>query len=375
MNSSQFDAIIIGAGIAGASLAYFLTRQGMGRVLILEKEEQPGYHATGRSAATLVEFDPMPSWLQLKVQGGRFFHDPPPGFSENPLLTPSGILLLFHGEEWNAVQSTISDLTGAGVALQTLSAREATAIVPAIDPGSLDGAIHLTRDGKLDVHELLWSYLRHAKGKGAVLQTSETVTGMVVDRNRVVGVQTAQGEHRAPWVINAAGPWAGQIRSLLGPSPCQMTPYRRTIITFAAPENMPCEHWPFTAHLSRHLYFAPEPGGLLASPMDQDPQEPCDIRPDDWQPAMAVERLKEVAPVLVPRSILYKWAGLRTFAPDHAMVVGEDPQFKGFFWLAGQGGAGIETSPAVGEMAADLLLKGSSDNPLAPAFSPERFME
>ena len=135
------------------------------------------------------------------------------------------------------------------------------------------------------------------------------------------------------------------------------------------------ENWPFTVDLNHELYFAPESGGLLASPMDQEATEPCDARPDELTVALTVERLKQIVPPLEPRSITRKWAGLRTFAPDQAMVVGEDPLIKGFFWLSGLGGAGIETSPAVGRIASDLILEGHTELMDPGTLSPERFME
>ncbi len=148
---------------------------------------------------------------------------------------------------------------------------------------------------------------------------------------------------------------------MVGPSPFPLTPCRRTMVTFRAPEGFAVQGWPLVADLSHHLYFAPESAGLMASPMDQDPMPPCDVRPDEMGVALAMERLQTLAPRLAPRSIVHKWAGLRTFAPDQVMVIGEDPVVRGFFWLAGQGGAGIETSPAVGRIAADLITEGRTD--------------
>lgn len=374
MKDTAWDTVIIGCGIAGASLAFFLTRKGMGKILLLEKEEQPGTHATGRSAATAVEYDPLPSLLGLKVQGTRFLRRPPLGFSENRLLHPTGILLLFDGDPKASLLPTAQAMSGLGVDVRILNQGEACALVPALSQDAMDGALLLPGDGRLDVHELLWSYLRHARKGGATLHTREEVTGISVAHGRVTGVWTDQGAYRCRWVVNAAGAWAERIRALIGPSPIAFTPYRRTIVTFAPPGEVSCSNWPFVAHPGREVYFAPEPGGLLASPMDMDPQEPCDIRPDAWGEALAMDHLQRVAPALVPRSLLHRWAGLRTFAPDQCLVVGEDPLVKGFFWLAGQGGAGIETSPAVGEMAADLLVHGKTTLEGVEDLSPLRFM-
>jgi len=154
----------------------------------------------------------------------------------------------------------------------------------------------------------------------------------------------------------------------------ELTPYRRTIITFAAPKGLDVRGWPLCADLSHGLYFAPESSGLMASPMDEDPMEPCDARPDELVVAQTIERLKQLTPRLVPGSVSRKWAGLRTFAPDQAMVVGEDPVVKGFFWLSGQGGSGIETSGAVGRIASDLIMDGRTELMDAELISPLRFI-
>jgi D-arginine dehydrogenase len=370
---SAFDAIIIGCGIAGASLAYFLAERGMRDILILEREEQPGYHATGRSAAVLVEFDLVPSVQQLKILGAQFLRNPPEEFSENPLLQPSGILVMAKGALWELVQQMVPGLRQEGVVLDLLSQEEALSILPVVSPANFDGALIFPEDGHLDVHELLWSYLRNARRRGTTLRSGEEVKALTVRQGRCEGVITSAGEYHSNWVIDAAGAWAGQVREWAGPSSVQLTPHRRTIITFAAPEGLEVKTWPLAADLSHELYFSPESGGLLASPMDEEPMEPCDARPDDLVVAETIERLKRLTPRLVPKSIIRKWAGLRTFAPDQAMVIGEDPVLKGFFWLSGQGGAGIETSAAVGQIASDLILEGQTALMDVKPISPERF--
>jgi len=371
--SDDFEVVIIGGGIAGASAAYFLAERGMKDILILERESQPGYHATGRSAAVLVEFDLVRPILQLKLLGGRFLRNPPPGFSENPLLQQSGILILFQGPLWKQVVQMVPDLRQSGVGVNLLNQEETLSRIPVVSSENFDGALFLAEDGHIDVNELLWSYLRHARRRGVQLRCNEEVTDIGVERKRCVGVTTRSGTYRSRWVVNGAGAWAGKIRELIGPSPVQLTPHRRTIVTFKSPDGLTVRQWPLVADLSHNLYFSPESAGLMASPMDQDPMPPCDVRPDELGVALTMERLKELAPRLVPRSIVQKWAGLRTFAPDQVMVVGEDPDVKGFFWLAGQGGAGIETSPAVGRIASDLIADGRTDLVDARVYSPARF--
>jgi D-arginine dehydrogenase len=370
---THFEVIIVGAGIAGASLAYFLTARGMADVLIVEREAQPGYHTTGRSAASLVEMDPVVPLQLLKAQSAPFFRQPPPGFAEHALLQPSGILGLFQEPAWSAIQQVVPLLEEQGTALQLLSQSQVIDRIPVLSRQYFDGGVLLPEDGHIDVHELLWSYLGQAGRRGAHRLCGVEVQGIGVSGVRCRSVQTSAGKYTARWVVNAAGAWAGRVAALAGAAPVPLIPHRRTIITFAAPDDLDVRGWPLVSHDAHRLYFAPESGGLLASPMDEDPMEPCDARPDETRIAETVERLAQLAPRLVPKTLRRTWAGLRTFAPDRVLVVGEDPLVKGFFWLAGQGGCGIETSPAVGQIAADLLLDGRTERYDAAMLSPARF--
>jgi D-arginine dehydrogenase len=371
--AASVDAIIVGGGIAGASLAHFLTQRGMTNVVLLEREPQPGYHATGRSAASLVEWDPITTLQRLKAQSARFFRNPPSGFSEARLLDPTGILVLFQEPMWTAARQIASTLAAHGIVANLLSVSEVIKRIPVLAPERLDGGVWLPEDGRIDVHELLWSYLRHAAEHGAQRRCGVEVQRILVERGRCCGVVTSAGEFRARWVVNAAGAWAGKIGALAGATPIPLTPHRRTIVTFDAPASLDVRRWPLVHNESHHLYFAPESGGLLASPMDEEPMEPCDARPEELMVAEAIARLATLAPPLVPKTLRRTWAGLRTFSPDRVHVVGEDPRLPGFFWLAGQGGCGIETSPAVGQIAADLLVDGRTDNPVAAELGPARF--
>ena len=370
----DFEVIIIGSGIAGAALAYFLSQRGMTDVLLLEREPQPGYHSTGRSAAVLVEWDAIPALQELKAQGGRFLRHPPQGFSEQQILHATGILITFQEPAWSAVHALVPLLCERGTAAQALSQAEVLARIPALAPSYFDGGVLLPEDGHIDVHELLWSYLRHASQRGVQRRCGIEVTGMRVDAGRCQGVVTTDGEFRSRWVVNAAGAWASRVGTLAGAAPIPITPHRRTIIAFAAPDGLDVSGWPLVSNESHHLYFAPESGGLLASPMEEHPMEPCDVQPDEIVVAETIDRINRLAPRLVPKTIRRKWSGLRSFAPDRVLVVGEDPHVKGFFWLAGQGGCGIETSAAVGQIAADLLLAGHTDRYDAAVLSPLRFV-
>ncbi len=370
---SRYEIIIIGCGIAGASLSYFLARRGMGDVLILEREEQPGYHATGRAAGVLAELDFIPTTQVLKLMSAGFLRTPPEGFSEHPILCQSGILVMFQGELWEAAHQMVPQLRNAGATVDVLSQKEVISRMPVFSPDNFDGALSFPKDGHLDVNGLLWSYLRHARQRGVQLHLSEGAKGIKVEKGRCCGVITDRAEYQCRWVVNAAGAWSGKIRGLIGGSPVALTPLRRTIITFEAPEDLDVKDWPFAVDINHALYVSPESSGLLASPMDEEPVEPCDARPDELTIARTIERLRQLAPRLVPRSITHKWAGLRTFSPDQAMVVGEDPTIKGFFWLSGQGGSGIETSPVIGQIATDLIVDGRTEMMDMAPLSPHRF--
>lgn len=369
----HFEVIIVGSGIAGASLAYFLGERGVADVLLLEREDQPGYHSTGRSAAVLVEWDAIPALQELKAQGGAFLRRPPAGFSQQPLLHATGILVMFQDPAWSAVRDLVPLLAQRGTAAHILSQSDVLTRIPVLAAPHFDGGVLLPEDGHIDVHELLWSYLRGAARRGVQRRCDVEVTGIRVDGGRCRGVVTTAGEFDAHWVVNAAGAWAGPIAQLAGAAPIPITPHRRTIITFAAPDGLDVSGWPLVSNESHHLYFAPESGGLFASPMDESPMAPCDVQPDEFIIAETIDRLSRLAPALVPKTIRRKWSGLRSFAPDRVLVVGEDPRVKGFFWVAGQGGCGIETSPAVGQIATDLLLDGRTDRYEAALLSPHRF--
>jgi len=367
------DVVVIGGGVAGASLAYFLAERGVTDVLLLERETQPGFHATGRSAAVLSELDPVSTLQELKVRSAAFLRRPPAGFCETPLLEPSGIMILCREPLWGALRQGAPLIEQAGTRMILLSPGEATARVPVLLADRFDGAALLPEDGHIDVHALLWGYLRHARRHGVEQRLGVEVRGVRVENGRATAVVTPDGEIAARWVVNAAGAWAGHVAALASAVPIPLVPHRRTIVVFDLP--LDTRAWPMVASDADRLYFAPESGGLKLSPMDEEPMEACDPEPDAVAVARGFERLSRLAPALVPRSLRRQWAGLRTFAPDRVPVVGEDPRVRGFFWLAGQGGCGIETSPIMGQVAADLIVEGRTQRLDAGQLSPARFAE
>ena len=369
----EHDVVIVGAGIAGVSLAYFLAEAGVTDVVLLEREDRLAVHASGRSAATLSRLDANPTLCRLKVLGAPFLAAPPAGFAEHRLLDPIGVVAVFGAATWPAVRETVPALAAIGLEVRVLDPDEAIARVPVLERTAVAGALEVPGDGRIDVHELLSSYLRHARQRGVACRFGVEATRLVVEDRRCRGVETPAGEFRARLVVDAGGAWAGALGRAAGATPIPLQPKRRTLVVFDAPPDLPVAGWPLVHCDEQQLYFLPEGAGVMLSPMDEVDMAPCDPRPSDETIAAAFERLRQVAPRLVPRTVRRRWAGLRTFAPDRVLVVGEDPQLPGFFWLAGQGGCGIETSPIVGQVAADLIVRGWTERFDAALLSPARF--
>jgi len=368
VTQARAEVVVVGAGIAGASLAYFLSEAGMTDVVVLEREAHPGTHATGRSAATLVEIDAIATLQALKMLGAQFYHAQPDGFSEHQVLERRGVLALFREPLWSVLREH------AQPGAEALEPAAASAHVGGmLDTASFDGAAWFPNDGYLDVHELLQSYMRHARRRGVVFRTGSEVRAVTREGARVTGVETSDGRIAARWVVNAAGAWVGQVATLAGALPIPFSPLRRSAAVFPAPAGVDTGAWPLVWSDPHHCYFRAEPTGILFSPMDETPLPPSDVHADDVMIAEGLERLRTLAPGIVPRTLTRSWAGLRTFSPDRVPVVGEDPTLRGFFWLAGQGGCGIETSPAVGRIATELLLEGRTARFDARLLAPSRF--
>jgi D-arginine dehydrogenase len=368
------DVLIIGAGIAGASLSYFLSERDVSDVLVIEREGQPGYHATGRSAATLVELDPIPTLQRLKMLGGRFLRQPPPGFAENPVLERTGVLSLLREPPASLAHQVPAAADLDGLRLELLTPRQANERLRGVlREEEITGAAFLPDDGFIDIHELLTSYMRHAKRRGVEFRFGLEVTAIAREGGERLSVSTKAGRLRARRVVNAAGAWVGEIARASGATPIEFRPLRRSIAILPAPAGIDVRRWPMVVSEPHTVYFRPESGGLLFCPMDEVAMRPCDATPDEEIIAAGLERLRALAPALVPRVLGRRWGGLRTFSPDRVPVVGEDPALPGFFWLAGQGGCGIETSPALGRIAADLIAGGETSLFDAAALSPARF--
>jgi D-arginine dehydrogenase len=377
VSESQWDVIIIGAGIAGASAAYEISRSR--QVLLLEMESHPGTHSTGRSGAVFI--DPYGNSVVRALTAGsrEFMRAPPPGFCEGPIMSDRELYLVVTTEDEEALLAgAFEELRRAFPALRLVDGAEVEERVPVMRRGVISRALHDRGVKDLDVDALLQGFLRGARERGAALLKEEKVLGLE-RRHGAWRVRSQAGTHEAPIVVNAAGGWVEEIAALAGARSLGITPTRRSLFLVAAPLGVEVKSWPLVADLGETYYFKPESGRILVSPSEEDPVEPCDVQPEDIDIALGVDRLQRVLDIEV-RHIERKWAGLRTFAPDRSPVVGFDGEAEGFFWLAGQGGFGIQTSPAMGRLAAalvegedipaDLREKGVTDESIGPARLP-----
>lgn len=368
------EIVIVGAGVAGASLAYALAAAGQRSVLVIEREARPAYHASGRSAEALIEVELDRIWQPLLAESARFFRQPPPAVSRRPIVRPTGVVNLVDEAERAVLAAALPDLRRQGIAAELLEPAELHRRLPYLTERDHAGALYLPDSGRLAVGALVAGYLEAARAGGAELWLGSEVLAVDTAGGRVCAVETSRGRVDCRMLVSAAGAWAGALAALAGAVAIPLTARRRTVVSFDAPAGLATAGMPLVSYDSRSVYLATEGDGLIASPMDEDPVEPCDARPDPARVELALERLARLAAPLSPRTIRGARAGLRTFAPDGHLVIGEDPVRPGFFWLAGQGGTGIETSPAVGRLAAALLTGGAApDAALAAALSPARF--
>jgi len=351
------DFLVIGAGMAGASVGCELAAHG--RVLVLEREAQPGYHATGRSAALYTQTYGHAAVRALTVASWDFYTQPPAGFAEHPLLTPRGVLLVGRADQLAAVDAAFSQGRRLTPTVERFDAARALERCPALRADYVAGAVWEPDAMDMDVHAIHHGCLRALKARGGTVVTDAGVGG-VMRRDGLWVVETADGRtFAAPVLVNAAGAWADALAALAGVRPVGLVPKRRTAVTFDPVFEDPdlaagLGGWPMVIDVDETFYFKPEGGRLLASPADETPVEPCDAQPEELDVALAIDRVEQVARFHV-RRISHRWAGLRSFVADKVPVAGFDDRAEGFFWLAGQGGYGIQMAPALARTAASLI--------------------
>ena len=365
--SAAYDVAIVGAGMAGASLAAEVAQHA--RVLLLEAEDHPGYHSTGRSAAFWSETYGGPGVQPLTTTSRELLANPPEHVSDRSFLTHRGCLHIADSAGEGALDALLADFDGSDVVLEPRTRDELEHALPRLRPG-WDRGVYEPSCADIDVAGLHAAYLRLARKAGATL-----VTAARVERAERAGgqwrVETTSGAFSASILVDAAGAWADQVAALAGERPLGIQPYRRTLLQIEVDPPAPAE-LPLVVDASGRFYFKPEAGGRLwLSPHDETACDPCDCAPEELDVARAIAGLELATDWRVVR-IERRWAGLRSFAPDRLPVYGFSDSGRGFFWCGGQGGFGIQTAPAAAKVAAALLLGRDPD--IDPSrYRPGRF--
>jgi D-arginine dehydrogenase len=344
------DVIVIGGGIAGVSVAAELSETAS--VMVLESEPSLAYHTTGRSAALYFGSYGHSDVVHLTQASRAWFDDPP--HTDHPVLSKRGALTLSFGAD-------IPDHPGTS----KISADEASALVPTIRTDLIKAAMWEPEAADMDVAAIHHAYVRQLRTNGGRIETSTPVTGL--EHGRAWSITAQDKRFEADIVVNAAGAWCDRVAQLADVPPLGLIPKRRTAFMVTGPPQ--AEHWPLVTDVGHTFYFKPDGPQLLCSPADETPSEPCDAKPEPIDIALAIERINAVTDLGI-RSVQSSWAGLRTFAPDASMVIGFEPGLDGFFWLAGQGGTGIQTAPAAARLAASMI---SESDRVGTAFDPARF--
>jgi D-arginine dehydrogenase len=360
------DFLIIGGGMAGAGAAARLAPHG--RVTLLEMEDTPGRHSTGRSAAVFIRNYGNETLRALNVASEPILLNPE-GIADESLLSPRGELLVAAEDELEAFNAYLEGADG----MEQLSPDEAVSLFPLLKRDRIVAAAIESSAQDIDVDRLLQGFLRLARRSDARLVTNAAAE-RIERRGSVWRVETPAGTFEAPVVINAAGAWADHVAGLAGVSEVGLVPMRRSAAILPPPAGMDVTGWPVVASASETWYAKPDAGKLMVSPADEDPVEPHDVWPDDMVLAEGLHRFEGAMTMEVTR-VERSWAGLRSFVKDRTPVVGFAPDAEGFFWLAGQGGYGIQTAPALSQLAADLWLSRTPQlsEKVVGALDPGRF--
>ena len=361
------DIAVIGAGMAGASLAAEIAPHA--KVLLIEGEGRPGYHSTGRSAAFWSETYGGALVQPLTAASGPMLADPPAEFHDLPFLSPRGSVLIARAEDKGALDTSYRSLSDAGIVLDWLERPALEALIPGL---RMDWKAGILEPGcrDIDVAALHGAYLKAARRGGADLWTDARV-GALERRPGGWRLETEKGPVTARLIVNAAGAWADEIAAMARVPVVGLQPYRRTIVQLRVDPPVP-PGLPLVLDAGERFYFKPQTGGRLwLSPHDETACAPCDVWPEDREVAEAIDRLEQVVDWRVER-VEHSWAGLRSFAPDRLPVYGFARGTSDFFWFAGQGGFGIQTAPAAAKLAAAMLL-GRDPDPSVAAIDPSPY--
>jgi D-arginine dehydrogenase len=357
MDTHDFDVVVIGAGIAGSTCASALAADR--RVALIEAEEFAGYHSTGRSAALWLRNDGPPDVRALTASSRPFFEHPSAGFAEVPLMSQRTVTFLARADQ----RAELDPLLAEGSGLREAPVGEVTAMAPALRPGYATWAAIEVDAFDIDVAALHHGFLRQLRARGGTLALHHRAARIERHDGRWSITTARDAMFRAPVVVNAAGAWGDDVAALAGLAPLGLSPCRRTV-AIIEPSPHDVSRWPMLIDVGHGWYARPEARTrLLVSPADQTPTHAHDVQPDELDIAVGIDRMQQALDIAV-RRVERTWAGLRTFTPDGSLAFGWDRAAEGFFWCVGQGGYGIQTSPAAGKLVADLI---SGRNPGAAA--------
>lgn len=359
-----YDFVIIGAGIAGASAGWELAAHR--RVLLLEREAQPGYHTTGRSAALYSATYGTPNICALTRASRAFYDAPPPEFGSAPILTPRGVVYLAGPDQLDLLEAAYAEALPRNPQVRRLTREELLEQVPCLRPEAVAAGMSEPGAADIDVHALHQGYLRGLRQRGGEIRTHAEVTALQRGEEGW-HITLADGEVlRARAVVNAAGAWADVVAAQAGVPPIGLEPRRRTAFTFPVPAGMQAAHWPAVIGIAEDYYFKPDAGQMLGSPANADAVAPHDVVPEELDVALGIHRIEQVTCFQIRRPS-HTWAGLRSFVADGDLVIGWDNHVPGFFWLAAQGGYGIQSAAGAALLTRQLAL----GEPLAPELARE----
>lgn len=347
---ADIDIAIIGGGISGFAAACFLAEDlGDGsRIALIERESQPGYHTTGRSAAMYTEVYGNATIRAMVRAARRFLERPEERYGGRSFLSPRGSLMIAGSDQTGRVAGFLSEMNRPDM-LEEVSPDRCLELSPALKRDYVAGGVYEPGAMDIDVHSLLQAYVRVFRGLGGQVIADAEVLGLQ-RRDGVFVIETSAGAHRAGTVVNAGGAWGDEIGRMAGAEPVGLTPKRRTALTFDPPADLPPQSWPLTFDIDEEWYFKPDAGRILASPADETPSPPCDAQPEELDIAVCIDRIETVTSLQVRRPAS-TWAGLRCFVDDHSPVNGFDDRIEGFYWLVGQGGYGIKTASTMARIA------------------------
>jgi D-arginine dehydrogenase len=365
------DAVIVGAGIGGAATAWWLARAGV-RVLVLEREDVPASHSSGRNAAIgrIVCADETDRALAREALA--FYRSPPAGFGRACIHRSCGSLTLANGEALGGLRELASALEREGTEAAWLEPADAIARLPLLAGAPFTQALWCPEEPVLDTHGIVEGLLAGARAAGAIVDTGVGLDGVEVARGRVHTVASGERRVRTEWFVNAAGGWAGEVGALCGAAPMPLRVTRRHLMVTAASDDVD-PAWPIAWDVASHWYVRPESGGLLLSGCDITDTPPCDAKPDADVVTELLGKLTSRLPALGGARLAKSWAGLRTLTPDGRFIIGPDTELSGFLWVAGLGGHGMSAGASLGRLAAGWITGASLDDPLAHALSPGRF--